>query len=50
MTQQGYNLTWGGETSSDSLKKKCYQYDLEGNFLQEFESVSEAARTVTGLS
>ena len=46
----GYNMTYGGETAADSLKKKCYQYDIAGNFLKEFESVSAACREVSGQS
>lgn len=46
----GYNMTQGGESSSDAIKKHCYQYDIDGNFLKEFESVSAAAREVSGQS
>ena len=42
--KEGYNMTLGGDTSSNILKKPVYQYDLSGNFIQEFESVSEAGR------
>lgn len=49
-SENGYNLTWGGEEAADSLKNKCYQYDLQGNFIQGFESVSAAARAITGSS
>lgn len=44
----GCNLTVGGFGGSDSLKRICYQYDLEGQFLKQFESVSAAAREVKG--
>lgn len=44
----GYNLTWGGEQCSDNIKKKCYQYDIEGNFLKEYQSIAEAGRAVQG--
>ena len=44
ISENGYNLTWGGETCSDNLKITCYQYDLEGNFIQSFNSINEAAR------
>ena len=46
--ENGYNLTQGGETCSENLKKKCYQYDLQGKFLKEYPSVSEASRCVNG--
>lgn len=49
-SQGGYNMTYGGETAADSTKRKCYQYDIEGNYLKEFESVSSACREVSGQS
>lgn len=54
----GYNSTQGGYSSgkfADSVRKKInadcrnkaiLQYDLDGNFLREFESVSEACEAV----
>lgn len=48
ISEQGYNLTWGGETCSENLKTSCYQYDLQGNYLREFESISCASRHVNG--
>lgn len=48
ISERGYNLTWGGETCSENLKIPCYQYDLQGNYLQEFESISYASRYVNG--
>lgn len=48
VSQGGYNLTRGGEQSSDSLKRKCYQYDLNGNFIKEYDSISSAAKAVNG--
>lgn len=51
ITVNGYNMTWGGEHSSENLKKRCYQYDDQsGIFLQEFNSVSDAARSVNGAT
>ena len=50
LTKNGYNMTWGGETCSESLKKKCYQYDITGKYIKEFESVSAACREVSGQS
>ena len=49
-SENGYNLTWGGEEAVDSLKSECHQYDLQGNFIQSFESIRAAARAVTGTS
>ena len=40
----GYNMTRGGDSCSDRLKKPVYQYDFQGNFINGFESASEAAR------
>ena len=48
ISEKGYNLTWGGETCADSIKVRCYQYDIKGNLLKEFPSISEAARSVSG--
>lgn len=48
ISEQGYNLTQGGETCSEKLKIPCYQYNLDGNFLQSYESISAAARAVGG--
>ena len=45
----GYNKNSGGGNSEqcvEKTRKKVYCYDLEGNFLQEYISVSEAARQV----
>ena len=46
----GYNLTWGGEQCSDSIKKKCYQYTPTGEYLHEYSSIAEAGRAVNGKS
>ena len=40
----GYNLTAGGDNSAFFLKVKIDQYDLLGNFITTFFSISEAAR------
>lgn len=40
----GYNLTPGGSNQSDSLKLQIDQYDLQGNFLKTFDSISEVER------
>ena len=41
----GYNMTPGGTGGClEEKKKPVYQYDLEGNFLKEYESASEAGR------
>ena len=45
---RGYNGTRGGEVVPDNLKKKncILQYDLDGSFIQCFNSLSSAARSV----
>lgn len=50
----GYNLSVGGEHGStgylnNSMSIVVYQYDLDGNFIAEYPSLSEAER-VTGIS
>ena len=30
---------------SGTSRKKCYQYNKNGNFINEYDSISEAART-----
>lgn len=47
-TEQGYNLTCGGQSCANINKVKCYQYKLDGTFIREFESISEAARSING--
>ena len=42
----GCNLTRGGQTAAEKNKKPCYQYDLNGNFLREFESIKDASRFI----
>ena len=45
MIPNGYNQTSGGYSGQGELfRKPVLQYDLKGNFIQEFESASEAAR------
>lgn len=39
-----YNMMVGGKTWSNNQKIKIYMYDLDGNFIQEFESVNDAGR------
>lgn len=48
ISENGYNLTYGGQTAADSLKKKCYQYNLNGDYIKEFPSIEEASRSVEG--
>lgn len=40
--ENGYNITDGGNTVSDKIKKPVYQYDKDGNFLRKFDSTNEA--------
>ena len=49
--QEGYNNTEGGTKNFRNIiqEKKIFQYDLEGKFIQEFNSMQEAAKAV-GLS
>lgn len=42
----GYNLTEGGDYRPEYIQCKCYQYDKQGNFLKEFNSIAEAARFI----
>lgn len=44
--ENGYNLTKGGNFVSDKQKIPVHQYDLEGNFIQSFDSMREAQRCV----
>jgi hypothetical protein len=49
--KDGYNKTQGGETVEhivEATKKPVYCYDLEGNFICEYESLAEAER-LTGI-
>lgn len=42
INKSGYNITLGGNTVSDKIKKPVYQYDLNGQYIQSFESINEA--------
>lgn len=43
--ENGYNMTRGGDFSSESLQRPVYQIDiLSGKILQEFNSIAEAER------
>ena len=48
ISEQGYNLTWGGEFRPDYITVPCYQYNLKGEFLQAYHSIEDAARAVDG--
>ena len=39
----GYNLTKGGQSSGELLKKKVSMYDFDGNYIRTFDSIEEAA-------
>ena len=41
--QGGLNLTDGGDANSERQRKRVYQYSLDGKFLNEFESIADAA-------
>lgn len=44
---KGYNQTLGGERSNGyTQRRKIYQYDLEGHFIAEYESVKEATISI----
>lgn len=45
----GYNMTLGGSACLGINDKIVYQYDLQGNFIQEYSSAHEASRD-TGIS
>lgn len=45
----GYNCTKGGSRNTDHFKKKVYCYDVNGIFIEEFESVNEAAEKLNIL-
>ena len=50
--ENGYNLNDGGDNSKyaiEKTKKKVYCYNLQGEFLTEYDSISEAERQ-TGIS
>ena len=39
----GYNLTDGGDTNSQRQRKRVYRYTLSGEYIDEFESIADAA-------
>jgi group I intron endonuclease len=39
----GYNLTDGGDTNSNRQKKHIYRYTLSGDYIDEFDSIADAA-------
>lgn len=41
--KDGYNLTDGGDTNSIRQKKHIYRYSLDGKYIDEFESIADAA-------
>lgn len=47
---KGYNMTKGGQNAPETLKHICYQYNRDGTFIQAYESISEASRSVMGDS
>ena len=45
----GYNMTLGGNYSTNSSNiSKVYQYNLDGTFIKEYNSVREAAEQING--
>ena len=40
-----YNMILGGEVTSE-MSIKCYKYDMDGNYLEEFNSCKEAALSI----
>lgn len=40
----GYNMTIGGDTSTNHKEKKVKQYDINGKFIAEYNSIREASR------
>jgi len=45
---KGRKVTWDTSGGKECLRKKVNQYDLEGNFIKEWESISEASKYVKG--
>ena len=41
---KGYNISIGGTNGHNFPRRKIKQYDIEGNFIREWESAAEAAR------
>lgn len=44
----GYNIAEGGGATSPQLSNKTYQYDLQGNFIAEYDSYGKAEK-ITGI-
>ena len=42
--ENGYNMSPGGDNGQNSPTIKVYQYDLDGNYMREWKSGSEASR------
>lgn len=42
----GYNISGGGDGGNKKEIKAINQYDIDGNFVREYESASEAAKTL----
>ena len=42
----GYNMTIGGD-GYRGVGRKINQYDLEGNFIKQYESINEVGRSVS---
>lgn len=40
----GYNMTTGGDTSTNHTDKKVKQYNINGDFITEYQSIREASR------
>lgn len=41
-----YNMVLGGMGAMDTYKVKTYQYDINGNFIKEYESILEASNAM----
>lgn len=49
LTPNGYNMTLGGDSCGhEQLEKSVQQYNLNGDFIQQFNSIKEAER-ITGI-
>lgn len=46
LSGHGYNLTSGGENGNFTQAKKAYQYDFDGNFIAEHNTIRDAAFAV----
>lgn len=42
-SRYGYNKTMGGETCAIIIERSVIQYDLEGNYIQRYQSLTEAS-------